>query len=179
MPGSTPVIAFGDPSRAEVASLGINPSKRESVEAGALLSGDQRRLATLESLGADHLTSLSEEQVREVVGDCARYFQRNPYRRWFDPLDRLLRHGLETSYYDDSACHLDLVYWATDPVWRQISDHSARELLDDGVPHLREQLRREIYAGKGEAARFLGSSANLQNSFGVGHEFIETLGRWP
>ncbi len=217
VPGSATVIAFGDPSRAEVASLGINPSKREFVETGAVLSGDQRRLATLESLGADHLASLTDEQVREVVGDCARYFQRNPYRRWFDPLDRLLRHGLGASYYDGSACHLDLVQWATDPVWSGISNRGMQKLLlDDGVTHLREQLRREnirlvvlngravlnqvvktglatltkvgtlpvgrttctLYAGKGEAARFLGWSTNLQNSRGVSHEFTAALGRW-
>lgn len=101
--GSTPVIAFGDPSRAEIASLGINPSKREFVETSAMLAGDQRRLATLDSLGADHLASLTDEQVREVVDDCARYFQRNPYRQWFDPLDHLLRDALGASFHDGSA----------------------------------------------------------------------------
>jgi hypothetical protein len=217
VPGSTPVIAFGDPSRAEVASLGINPSKREFVEAGAMLAGDERRLATLDSLGADHLASLTDEQVREVVADCARYFQHNPYRRWFDPLDRLLCDGLGASFYDGSACHLDLVQWATDPVWSEIRNRTVRELLlDDGVAHLREQLRREnirlvvlngravlkqvdetglatltkvgtlpvgsttctLYAGKGESARFLGWSTNLQTSFGVSHEFRDALAGW-
>ena len=47
-PGSTPVVAFGDPTRAEIATLGINPSAREFVEDGRLLTGDHRRLATLD-----------------------------------------------------------------------------------------------------------------------------------
>jgi hypothetical protein len=61
-----------------------------------------------------------------VVADCAAYFQRNPYRRWFDPLDELLRAGVGASFYDGTACHLDLVQWATDPVWGQMSDERAR-----------------------------------------------------
>jgi hypothetical protein len=59
-------------------------------------------------------------------------------------LDKVLRTGLGVSYYDGSACHLDLVQWATDPVWGKIPSSAAREaLLEDGVPHLRAQLTRE------------------------------------
>lgn len=144
VPSSTPVVAFGNPSQAEVASLGINPSGAEFLRNGELLTGSQRRLATLESLGAERLDGLSDEQVSVVIQDCARYFQRNPYRRWFDPLDAVLRAGTESSYYDGSACHLDLVRWATDPVWSGITDRAAQDsLLEDGLPHLRAQLDRE------------------------------------
>jgi len=146
VPGSTPVVAFGDPRVAEVATLGINPSKVEFVERGAFLTGRLRRLATLESLGADDLAALSDAQVAEVVADCARYFDpdRNPYRRWFDPLDRLLGVGAGVSFYDGTACHLDLVQWATDPIWSQIAAAAVRRaLLADGEPHLRTQLRHE------------------------------------
>ena len=34
---------------------------------------------------------------------------RNSYRRWFDPLDRVLRASVGASYYERGACHLDLV----------------------------------------------------------------------
>jgi hypothetical protein len=98
VPGSTPVVAFGDPARAEVATLGINPSAREFLQHGRLLTGAHRRLATLESLGAQRLDRLTEAQVATVVADCAIYFQRQPYRGWFDPLDELLRVGADASY---------------------------------------------------------------------------------
>jgi len=141
VPDSTPVVAFGDPSAAEVATLGINPSRVEFVEHGSLLSGERRRLSTLESLGAKSLEKLSDAQVGTVVADCAAYFRRNPYRAWFDPLDAVLRAGTGTSYYEGTACHLDLVQWATDPVWGRIPDIAVRQaLLRDGVPHLRAQL---------------------------------------
>jgi hypothetical protein len=144
VPGSTPVVAFGDPRNAEAATLGINPSHREFADNGVLLSGGDRRLATLQSLGANRLDRLTDRQVAEVVNDCAAYFQRRPYRRWFDPLDDLLYASTGCSYYDGTACHLDLVQWASDPAWGQISDSDVRKmLLDDGVPHLRAQLAHD------------------------------------
>ena len=142
--GTTPVLSFGDPRHAEVATLGINPSGREFVENGQLLAGEQRRLATLESLGAQSALRLTDEQVRTVIEECASYFQpnRNPYRRWFDSLDKVLRAGLGVSYYDGSACHLDLVQWATNPVWGELPDGRIKKaLLKEGLPHLRNHLK--------------------------------------
>lgn len=139
---STPVVAFGDPTLARVATLGINPSRLEFVhrKSGALLDGD-RRLATLPSLGARSLQELSEAQAAEVVADCCAYFGRRPYMQWFRPLDELLRRATGASYLDGSACHLDLVQWATDPVWGKIPDAGVRDaLLEDGLPHLRKLL---------------------------------------
>ncbi len=140
--GSTPVIAFGNPEKAWAASLGINPSRREFVDDdGTLLGGGRRRLATLRSLGAASLEALTDEQVATVAADCAAYFRRRPYRLWFDPLDQLLRAGIGASYSDGTACHLDLVQWATDPVWALIDGKSIRQaLIEDGLPHLRAQL---------------------------------------
>ena len=142
VPGSTPVVAFGDPARARAATLGITPSRNEFLDGqGRLLDGGQRRLATLRSLAAARPDELTDGQAAEVVADCAAYFRRNPYRLWFDPLEQLLRAALGASYCDGTACHLDLVQWATDPVWGQMSDEQARQALTDGgVPHLRAQL---------------------------------------
>jgi len=144
VPGSTPVVSFGDANHAAVATLGINPSANEFLDGSQLLEGAHRRLATLSSLGADSLDELTNAQVADVVADCAAYFQRRPYRRWFDPLDALLQAGTGASYYDGSACHLDLAQWATRPIWGRIVDRAARRaLLDDGVPHLKAQLAAE------------------------------------
>ncbi len=84
---------------------------------------------------------LTDSQIEQLVADCASYFACQPYLRWFRPLDELLRGSLAVSYFDGSACHLDLIQWATDPVWGQIADPRLRQvLLDDGVPHLRAHL---------------------------------------
>ncbi len=101
-------------------------------------------MATLDSLAAENTELLTDEQVRTVIADCAAYFnpERNPYRTWFDPLDQVLSDGLGVSYYDGSACHLDLVQWATNPVWGRLKDRDAKKLLlEESLPHLQNQLR--------------------------------------
>lgn len=144
VPQTTPVVAFGNPELAAVATLGINPSASEFLKDGKLLSGQHRRLATLASLNAHRLDLLDDAQVATVIAECAAYFQRRPYRRWFNPLNQLLRISTTTSYYDGTACHLDLVQWATDPVWRRIANKQVRRLLlDEGLPHLRALLGRD------------------------------------
>jgi hypothetical protein len=140
IPVTTPVVAFGDPRRADVATLGINPSLHEFLWAGRLLTGPKRRLSTLESLGAESTTALTEDQVETVITECAAYFLRNTYRRWFDPLDQVLRDGLGASYYDTNACHLDLVQWATAPAWGKLPPGVRQTLLEESLPHLRDQL---------------------------------------
>jgi len=143
--GSTPVIAFGDCFTSTVATLGINPSRQEYTSAnGEWLRDAKRRLSTSESVGVASFVDATDEQVEQVVNDCVHYFERNPYRRWFDQLDRVLRDATSTSYYDGSACHLDLVQWATDPVWGQIRDRAVREtLLEADRDFLGTQLAAE------------------------------------
>jgi hypothetical protein len=66
------------------------------------------------------------------------------YRGSFGPLDALLKADTSTSYYDATACHLDLSQWATAPAWSGIPDKAIRrQLFDEGVQHLRAQLARE------------------------------------
>jgi hypothetical protein len=142
IPGTTPVIAFGDPRRSEIASLGINPSWHEFNGAdGNLLAGQKRRLSTLASLGAKSTCALTEDQIKIIVEECAAYFSGNPYRRWFDSLDQVLQDGLGVSYYDRSACHLDLVQWATAPAWVKLTPAVGQSLLQESLVHLRNQLR--------------------------------------
>jgi hypothetical protein len=127
-----------------VATLGLNPSRLEFLDRrGRELDGPRRRLETLRSLSVGQLSKAPEKAVRRVFDACCGYFQANPYRAWFDPLDQVLS-GLDASYYDGSACHLDLIQWATDPTWRHLPDAGvrARLLARDG-PFLLNQLTHE------------------------------------
>jgi hypothetical protein len=119
VPGSTPVVAFGDVSRARVATVGLNPSRIEFEVKGAWLDGDKRRLATYRSLGVNTLEGAADDDVAQVLADCYAYFDasRNPHWRWFRPLDKLLEKSVGATYEQRNACHLDLVQWATDPVF--------------------------------------------------------------
>jgi len=144
VPESTPVVWFGEFERATVATLGLNPSRQEflSTEGDLLLGGD-RRLANARTLGT--AVPSAENEVRQVVADCNSYFQRNPYSAWFDHLERLMVAASVASYYGVDglplACHLDLVQWATDPVWDRIPDPTIRHtLLERDRDFLRAQL---------------------------------------
>jgi hypothetical protein len=143
VPCSTPVVSFGDMTRASVATLGLNPSRLEFLDSGGSeLTGSSRRFETLTSLPAARLSEATPFALERVLQACSCYFERNPYRRWFDQLEPILA-GIDASYYDGSACHLDLVQWATDPTWGKLPRRAKNQLLAADAGFLGEQLRRE------------------------------------
>ena len=142
VPDSTPVIAFGNARTATVATLGLNPSKHEFLRDGKELVDPDRRLATLQSLGTSDLVNAPESIVAQVLQDCDSYFVRNPYCWWFDQLEAVLQ-GCGISYYDGSACHLDLVQWATNPTWGKLPKVLQNNLIDADAGFLRQQLTNE------------------------------------
>jgi hypothetical protein len=145
IPGSTPVVAFGDPVAADIATLGINPSSTEFTDGShTLLRGDDRRLATLGSLGVERYDQFTPDHAKVIVDECASYFDRRPYR-WFTPLNDVLRTALDVSYAERTACHLDLVQWATRPLWGELPADIQDELLRADVGFLRAQLTSSGY----------------------------------
>lgn len=142
LPGSTPVVSFGDVRSAWVATLGINPSDSEFMERGRWLEGPERRFESLGSLGLERPEDADPEQVAHIVEACYGYFRGpNPYWTWFRPLQKVLSEALGASYLDGSAAHLDLIQWATQPVWGKIADRRTREQL---IGADREFLRRQL-----------------------------------
>ena len=141
VPGSTPVLSFGDISEATVATLGFNPSHQEFLSRERCeLSGPERRFETLSSLGVNSLESAPEEVLCRVVSACNNYFRGNPYRRWFDQLEPILK-SVGASYYDGTACHLDLVQWATSQKWGEIDRDVRVKLIEEDAPFLCDQLK--------------------------------------
>ena len=143
IPGSTPVVGFGDPRNAKVATIGLNPNRLEFLDSeGSLLREDTQRLETLLSVGADSLEQVDAQVLARIFEGCNWYFERNPYRRWFDVLERVL-NGVGVSYYRGTACHLTLVQWATNPTWGLLPESSRAELLRQDAPFLRERIEDE------------------------------------
>jgi hypothetical protein len=140
--GSTPVVSFGNAENAFAATLGLNPSRLEFQDNnGVELVGQFRRLATHQSLCTSNLVDAPKEVIAQVWEDCSEYFLRNPYRDWFDQLERIL-NKCGASYYNGTACHLDLVQWATDPTWGNLKPASLRkQLLTEDAPFLIDQLK--------------------------------------
>lgn len=128
---SCPVPSFGDLSRSRVATLGLNPSNREFVdEAGKELDGIARRFPTLKSLGLASWCDVDATHLGSIIESCRRYFLGNPYDRWFRRLDGVLT-GTSASYYDvsRSACHLDLIPYATARKWTALTPRQRSSLL--------------------------------------------------
>jgi hypothetical protein len=143
LPGSLPVVSFGDPDVAVVATLSLNPSWREfQSQRGEWLLGDRCRLASLVSLGVEDPRDLTDAQVAQVVAESHGYFGGpNWYRAWFRWLESLLQGSRAGSYLDGSACHLDLVQWATKPAQGDLSPMVWGRLVEHGRDFLRWQLR--------------------------------------
>jgi hypothetical protein len=143
MSWTCPVPYFGRLGDATVATLGINPSNREFVDvAGEELDGASRRFPTLGSLGLVTWEDASSLDVATIVSACEEYFEGNPYQRWFDTLDILVR-PLGASYYsaDHPAAHLDLVPYATHVKWGALRPDQRRALLRCGQDLLASLLR--------------------------------------
>lgn len=131
IPWSSPILAFGDPARSTVASLGINPSNREFVDTkGIELNAASRRFHTLRSLGLSRWKNAGNAHFDKIVEACNAYFWRNPYDRWFRRLDRVIV-GAGVSFYSAiaSACHLDLVPYATECKWAELTQSEQKLLL--------------------------------------------------
>lgn len=123
IPWGCPVPVFGNLSTSRVATIGLNPSSREFLdEEGRELPPDLRRLHTLRSLRLSSWAEATDEHFLEIADACTTYFQRNPYQTWFGRLEIILA-GIGSSYYgvNSSACHLDLIPFATDPKWAALS----------------------------------------------------------
>lgn len=131
IPWGSPVPSFGNVSRSTVATLGLNPSNLEFVDkSGRELTGRVRRFHTLQSLGLARWRDAKAEHLRMIIDSCNKYFCRNPYDGWFMRLEELIS-GTKTSYYDSgpSACHLDLIPYATSSKWSELSSTQRTALL--------------------------------------------------
>lgn len=140
---SCPVPYFGPLTEARIATVGINPSNREFVDAtGDELIGLDRRFPTLASLEIEAWGEATSAHLDAIATACESYFAGNPYDRWFGVLDRVLSE-VGASYYGDReiAAHLDLVPYATAEKWGTLGSGQQRALLLSGGSVLGAALR--------------------------------------
>lgn len=167
VPYSTPVVSFGNPETSTVATLGINPSSREFFDKGKnLFTAEMKRLVDTETLGMpSEIESLTAEQANAVIKGCFDYFETDKhYKEWFSRLEEYVLNPAGASYFRSAdeelerACHLDLVQWATDPVWGDIKDKG---------------IQKTLLASDFEFLRFQLTSYNFKKLFLNGREVIE------
>ncbi len=156
IPWAQPVLSFGDIKNSKVATLGLNPSNREFVSAsGAELVGQDRRFQTLDSLGLTRWSEAKDSQIDLMINACTNYFRGNPYDAWFHALETLFS-GAGVSYYGmfSSACHLDLVPFATETKWGELSTKNKMQLMEitgDVLAHLVKDSNIEVIILNGKS----------------------------
>jgi len=173
LPGSLPVTAFGDVSAASVATIALNPSWLEFLSPmGAWLTGADRRLASLVSLGMHDPRDLDDYQVANVLAESNAYFRGpDPHMDQFHWLEALLRTSGAGSYENGTACHVDLVQWATKPVQRALPPAAWQELVEADRDFLRWQLHHsnvKVALVDGAAVLRAVADAKLVDSWGQG-----------
>lgn len=127
----SPIISFGNLSNSRIATLGLNPSNKEFVNnKGEELTGNHRRFHTLKSLDIKKWSDVEEKHLQLIYELCEEYFFRNPYVGWFKKLDYLIS-GTLMSYYFPSGkvCHLDLIPYATESKWTNLSTEQKKLLF--------------------------------------------------
>jgi len=147
---STPVVAFGYPANAKMVTVGINPSSVEfqtKSKPSRVLAEGKKRLVDTQILGIEDPSALTQEEAIQVINGCYSYFDEgnNPYD-WFDHLNNHINKHFGNSYYAGTAAHLDLVQWATDPVWGNIKDETIKvQLLKNDADFLRYQVNSKKF----------------------------------
>ncbi|ARU28668.1 hypothetical protein [Cellvibrio sp. PSBB006] len=133
-----PIISFGHIGKSKIATMGLNPSDQEFYDSkGVELDGIARRFHTLKSLDIKNWKNASESDFEKILILCEEYFYRNPYDRWFKSLNYIIS-GTGFSFYDafNSACHLDLVPFATKKKWGSLTELQKKHLLQVGSKFL-------------------------------------------
>jgi hypothetical protein len=171
--GATPVISFGDYTKSNIATFGINPSSLEFVDrSGQILAKNQKRLVDLESLNLpldDHYGSINS--IPEIWDGCKTYFSanNNPYWDWFDDLEKILQ-SFNFSYKDDSVCHLDLFPLATKTMFSKLSE--ADQFVS--VTRFNHLLRDQLMNSQIKYLLFNGATTEKWLSVGHGYELSNT-----
>jgi len=126
----SPIPYFGSVTTARIATVGLNPSNREFMdERGGELSGYLRRFHTLHSLGISEWSESDTRHFHLILESCNEYFLRNPYNSWFMRLEYLVS-SIGASFYGltPSACHLDLIPFATKRKWIELTGRQKSKL---------------------------------------------------
>jgi hypothetical protein len=124
--GSIPIVFFGNVEKAEIATLSLNPSNVEFEHNGV------RRCVDRKQLGVSDNQKLTHEQAECVYQSLLLFFKVNPYKTWFNPMNKLFQSkGYE--YYNDKIVHLDISPWATSYKWDRLSREERESIIDTTI----------------------------------------------
>lgn len=141
---STPIPFFGHYETAEACTVSLNPSAREFCDrSGKIIEPPGERLYSRSMIGKSDDEPLDEADAEQALAYCTAYFNRRPYKSWFNKYERFLK-AFSLSYYSGSVVHLDLVQWATTPSWGDLTNDVKDRLLARDLPFLKELLKKKF-----------------------------------
>ncbi|MEX0380702.1 hypothetical protein AB3K25_05215 [Leuconostoc sp. MS02] len=118
---SVPVLFFGNIETAHSATISLNPSDLEFRDhKQQLLTASKKRLVDRDILHKKDTDYLSLEEAEKVYYSCINYFNKFPYKQWFNQLNRIV-FPLGFSYFENSLIHLDITPWATYLKWANLA----------------------------------------------------------
>jgi len=133
-----PIPYFGNIGSAEIATVGLNPSDKEFYcDKNIELINEARRFQTLSSLRLNKWENIKSKEIKTLKQNLDNYFQINPYKRWFNQLERIFSTA-GYSYYDNTACHIDLIPYTTKIKWSSLKSQEQRFLLDSSTHDLKK-----------------------------------------
>lgn len=132
-----PIPYFGNLSTAKIATLGLNPSDKEFYcDNHNELEKHSRRFETLSSLNLNNWASAKKNNLDSIKKCMDQYFKNNPYKRWFNQLDNLFNES-GYSYYNNTACHIDLIPYATRNKWSSLKGNEQNFLINASQEELK------------------------------------------
>ena len=124
--GSIPIVFFGNVEKAEIATLSLNPSNIEFEHNGIRRCVDRRQL------GVSDNQTLTSEQSESVYQSLLLFFKVNPYKMWFNPMNKLFQ-SKSYEYYNDKIVHLDISPWATSNKWDSLTNLERESIIDISI----------------------------------------------
>jgi len=125
-----PIKWFGDreafmKSEMKIITVGLNPSDKEFHENDGDPFTSQLRFPDYK-VGND----------KSLVIALNNYFEKNPYKKWFNGGFEPILNGMNASYYSgylNRTLHTDICSpWATDPTWANLSKSEKSSLMKTG-----------------------------------------------
>ncbi|GAE63564.1 hypothetical protein H3Z85_07940 [Chryseobacterium indologenes] len=114
-----PILYFGNIMNSRIATIGLNPSDKEYYDSNGY---SYNRFVNKDDLKINSWSEVSHSEILEIQTSFDYYFNRNPYKNWFNRLD-VLFSDVEFSYYFpyNNTVHLDIIPVATKDKWGNLS----------------------------------------------------------
>ncbi|WP_193224570.1 hypothetical protein [Bacillus sp. B1-b2] len=125
-----PIMYFGNSKKyfdspIRIITVGLNPSRRDFP--------DPDPFQRFQSMKQDHHYQFNQQYITALD----QYFDKDPYKAWYDQSFEPLLNGLHASFYgnkENTVLHTDICSpLATNPTWDSLTKEAKKDLQTEGV----------------------------------------------